>query len=541
MTMLVHELLSRSAASAPDAVAVAEPGASITYQALERRARGVALALREAGIQRGDRVVLALQNSIEFVAGYFGILMAGAVAVPLQPGARSDRVPKAIEDCEPSAAIVDESTWPRIAGMSAACLRACFVVRKSAEGSVPSGAAIMQALDAAATLAEDGAFEATAVDSRDLAAIIYTSGSTGAPRGVMLTHRNITANTESIVTYLGLSARDRVMVVLPFYYVYGMSLLHTHVAVGGCLVIDNRFAFPNAVLRSMREQAVTGFAGVPSTFALLLHRSNIRSMSFPALRYVTQAGGPMPPARIHEWLRVMPEVPFYVMYGATEASARLTYLPPWELPQKAGSIGRAIPGVEVRVIRDDGIVAAVGEVGELVARGANIARGYWNRPAESAEQFGREGYRTGDLGFADEDGCLYLVGRRTEMLKVGAHRVSPVEIEQALHEHPAVHEAAVLGAPDDLLGEVAVAYVALLDGETADAQALLTFARNSLPEHKVPARITVLPELPKTATGKLDKAALRQREGLSEATGHVGPATVPVGAGASPRYQRTDS
>jgi acyl-CoA synthetase (AMP-forming)/AMP-acid ligase II len=326
----------------------------------------------------------------------------------------------------------------------------------------------------------------------------------------MLTHRNIAANTESIVSYLGLSVRDRVMVVLPFYYVYGLSLLHTHIAVGGCLVIDNRFAFPNAVLRAMQEHAVTGFAGVPSTFAFLLHRSNIRSVTLPSLRYVTQAGGPMPPARIEEWRRVMPDLPFYVMYGATEASARLTYLPPSELPRRTGSIGRAIPGVEVRVVRDDGGVAAPGEVGELVARGANMARGYWRRPEESAECFGPHGYRTGDLGFADEEGFLYLVGRRTEMLKIGAHRVSPLEIEQALHEHQAVHEAAVIGAADELLGEVAVAYVVLRDGEMATAQDVLAFARARLPEHKVPARIMLLPELPKTPAGKLDKRALRR-------------------------------
>ena len=257
----------------------------------------------------------------------------------------------------------------------------------------------------------------------DLAAIIYTSGSTGVPRGVMLSHLNIRSNTESIIEYLHLTSADRVMCVLPFYYVYGLSLLHTHIAVGGSLIVDTRFAFPNVVLKSMQDHQATGFAGVPSTFALLMHRSNLTKMAFPSLRYVTQAGGGMPPARIREWLEKGPRARFYVMYGATEASARLTYLEPEDLERKLGSIGRAIPNVEMLVVNDDEKSRAPGEVGELVARGSNISRGYWNAAEETAERFGPQGYRTGDLGYADAEGFLYLVGRKHDMIKVGAHRV----------------------------------------------------------------------------------------------------------------------
>jgi long-chain acyl-CoA synthetase len=345
----------------------------------------------------------------------------------------------------------------------------------------------------------------------DLAAIIYTSGSTGAPRGVMLTHLNIVSNTRSIVSYLGLTAHDRVMCVLPFYYVYGLSLLHTHVAVGGTVVIDNRFIFPNVVLGAMQEQEVTGFAGVPSTFALLLHKSNLANMTFPHLRYVTQAGGGMPPARITEWLARGPKVPFFVMYGATEASARLTYLEPAELERKLGSIGRPVPNVEVLVLKDDGEPAARGEVGELVARGSNVALGYWNNPEESARRFGAEGYRTGDLGYADEEGFLYLVGRRDDMIKVGGQRVGAKEIEDVLHECPGVLEAAVIGASHPILGEAPVAFVVMQPdtppGVTVPVEA---FCRARLAPFKVPVEIVLRAELPKMAIGKLDRAALRR-------------------------------
>ena len=299
------------------------------------------------------------------------------------------------------------------------------------------------------------------------------------------------------------------MVVLPFYYVYGLSLLHTHLAVRGSLVLDNRFAFPNVVLNTMQEHGVTGFAGVPSTFAILLHRSKLAEARLPALRYVTQAGGPMPPARLQEWLAVLPDVPFFVMYGATEAAARLAYLHPSELPRRLGSIGRAIPSVELCVRRDDGQRAAPGEVGEIVARGPNISPGYWNCPNETHDRFGPNGFRTGDLGFADEEGFFYLVGRRHDMIKVGAHRVGAKEIEDVLHEHPAVHEAAVIAESHPLLGEAPAAHVAVRTGMTVSDVELIVFCRARLPEHKVPATVSFHRELPKTNVGKIAKSLLK--------------------------------
>jgi acyl-CoA synthetase (AMP-forming)/AMP-acid ligase II len=440
----------------------------------------------------------------------------------LQPGVRNDRLRAAIGDCTPAGCIADSATWSAVAATPAASgLRAALVLgvadrgrvnpavgsRDSGEAHTSQVACSLQ--DFHVALESASAHEAAAVDTDDLAAIIYTSGTTGAPRGVMLSHGNIRANTESIVEYLSLTSRDRVMVVLPFYYVYGLSLLHTHIAVGGSLVIENRSAFPNVVLKGMQEHEVTGLAGVPSTFAMFLHRSMLRSASFPALRYVTQAGGHMPPALVREWLAALPGVPLFVMYGATEAAARLAFLPPAELSRRLGSIGRAIPGVDLRVLLEDGRQAATGEVGEIVARGANISRGYWNWPEETRARFGADGFRTGDLGFADVDGYIYLVGRRHEMIKVGAHRVSAKEIEEALHEFPAVDEAAVVPAPHDLLGEVPIAYIVLREGGHASEGDIVAFCRRTLAEHKVPARIVFRSELPKSGAGKIDKTTLR--------------------------------
>lgn len=509
--MLVHQLLERSARDTPEAPALLTTKGLATYDQLTRLSGRYAHACLRHGVQPRDRVVLALENSIDFVAAYFGVMRAGAVAVPLPAGPRNDRLAAAIVDCAPSLGITDRATLRAVAPDSdAANVR--WLVSTSANGRVESGGGYTPSETVEAALAAAPATPPPTIDIADdsLAAVVYTSGSTGSARGVMLTHRNIVANTRSIVACLGLTASDRVMCVLPLYYVYGLSLLHTHVMVGGSVVLDNRFAYPNVVLQAMRERHVTGFAGVPSTFAILLHRSDLKTMTFPDLRYVTQAGGAMPPSHICAWLAEGPPVPFHVMYGATEASARITCLPPGDLPRKIGSIGRPIHGVGVDVVTEDGRPARPGEVGELVARGENISPGYWGHPDETRRAFGQGGYRTGDLGYADEEGYLFLVGRRQDILKVGAHRIGVREIEDVLCQHPAIHQAAVVGAPHELLGEVPVAFVTMRDGPAGvGEQAIRAYCAAKLPPHKVPVKIEFLRELPSHAAGKIDKVTLK--------------------------------
>jgi len=245
----------------------------------------------------------------------------------------------------------------------------------------------------------------------------------------------------------------------------------------------------------------------------LMHRSNLTKMQFPDLRYVTQAGGGMPPARIREWLEKGPNAAFYVMYGATEASARLTYLEPADLERKLGSIGRAIPNVEMLVIDDKGEVAAEDEVGELVARGSNISSGYWNNAEETRERFGPLGYRTGDLGYADADGFLYLVGRKHDMIKVGAHRVGAKEIEDVLNEHPGVSEAAVVPVQHEILGEAPLAFITVRQGSTPDIADMLAFCRARLAPQKIPIEFVCVTAIPKSGIGKIDKIALRRMAG----------------------------
>jgi long-chain acyl-CoA synthetase len=357
--------------------------------------------------------------------------------------------------------------------------------------------------------ARGGGDPGAAVDPSGLASIIYTSGSTGKPKGVMLSHRNIVANTESIVQYLELTEKDVQMVVLPFFYVMGKSLLNTHVAVGGTVVLNNSFAYPAAVVRQMADERVTGFSGVPSTYAYLLHRSPLEAYRdrLESLRYCTQAGGHMAREIKEKLLQVLPpHTRLFIMYGATEAAARLTYVEPERLLDKLDSIGRPIPGVTVRVLDQSGAELPDGEQGELVASGANIMQGYWRDAAATARVLDRHGYHTGDLGYRDAEGYLYVTGRKDDLLKVGGHRIDPQEVEDALMATGLLLEAAVVGVDDAVLGKRLVALAVPLQGKPAEGRVLaLCFAR--LPRHKLPAAIRFVGSLPKSANAKIDRQA----------------------------------
>jgi acyl-CoA synthetase (AMP-forming)/AMP-acid ligase II len=345
----------------------------------------------------------------------------------------------------------------------------------------------------------------------ELAAIFYTSGSTGEPKGVMLSHRNLISNTLSTVEYLRLTDDDSVLVILPFYYIYGNSLLLTHVACGGHVVIDNRFMYPELVLDSLEQSKATGFSGVPSTFMMALSKSSIAKRKLADLRYITQAGGAMAPDVTRRLWEACPNQEIWIMYGQTEAAPRVTYLPPERLREKLGSIGIAVPGVTVKITDENGKDLPQGETGEIAVGGPNVMLGYWNQPEATAEIL-RDGWLiTGDLAYMDKDGFIFVVGRKREIIKAAGHRVSAKEIEERILAHEAVAEAAVFGVPDDILGEAIQAVVVLRSGCTADEKLIQGWCQKSLPPYKVPRGITFTESLPKYQSGKVNKLLVKER------------------------------
>lgn len=299
------------------------------------------------------------------------------------------------------------------------------------------------------------------------------------------------------------------MAVLPFHYCFGTSLLHTHLRVGGSIVIDNRFLYPEAVLRRMDETRCTGFAGVPSHFQILLRNSGIRKMSFPHLRYVQQAGGHLAPVFLRELREALPGKQIFVMYGQTEATARLTTLAPEMLESKLGSIGKPLAGIKLQLLTEDGRAAAPGETGEIVADGDNITLGYWRNETEAAVTFRNGRLHTGDMATMDEDGFLFIVGRAKDFLKCGGKRVSARQLEEVMLEHQGVLEAAVIGIADDVLGEAVKAFVVprMAGLETLEEE-LRQFCKSKLPPPFQPKQIVVTAALPKNSSGKVLKTAL---------------------------------
>ncbi|MFP6641584.1 MAG: class I adenylate-forming enzyme family protein [Myxococcota bacterium] len=506
----VHEFLTRVAEERPEHPFLVHEEQVSRYGEVDAASNRMARSLIAEGLSVGDRVGILAQNSRFYVEAYYAVLKAGGIAVPLNTAADGPTQAGVLRDCG-ARFLLASSRFAKVclSAISTGTELECLALDTGRRGldRLPEGVRGL-ALDERASGESPEALDVTPPES-DIASIVYTSGSTGKPQGAALSHANLCSNVLSIVEYLELSSKDRVLSILPFYYVYGKSLLNTHAAAGGTVVIENRFQYPNTALDTLESERCTGLSGVPSTFAILLNRSNLEQRDLSHLRYVTQAGGGMNPQLTRRLMEVLPNQQIFIMYGATEASARLAYLPPDELSRKLGSIGRAIPGVELRVLRADGREADVGEEGEIVARGPNIMSGYWNDPEATSEVLDEHGYHTGDLARRDEEGFLYIVGRMKDFIKSGAHRVSAREIEDAILEEAGIHESAVVGAPDELLGEKILAYVVPLDPDGFDPVALAKSLRRRLPAYKVPAEIVVRGDLPKNESGKIMKQALK--------------------------------
>jgi len=507
---LVHHFLEHAAAADPGKTAVIHDGARYTYGDLDRWAAQFASWLIGQGVKKGDRVLILLFNGIEYVASYYGAMKAGAIPVSLSTGITAEGLRPIIDELEPAACVTSKRFEDVFIQCGPACAGIKNILVKSPEKSWPGGISAVSWDD----VVGGSEIRPVRVDvaASDLAGIIYTSGSTGTPKGMMLTHANIVSNVASICEYLRLTERDIQMAVLPFFYVMGKSLLNTHFAAGGTVAINNRFAFTAAVLKEMSELEVTGFSGVPSTYAYLLHRSPLLKYRdrLPNLRYCSQAGGHMA-RQIKEDLRkaLPPHTEIYIMYGATEASARLTFLEPEKFSEKIDSIGRAIPGVTMRILDPDGNELPAGQVGELAGSGPNIMQGYWKDEELSRKVLDRNGYHTGDLGYRDEEGYLYLVGRKDNLLKVGGHRINPQEIEDSIVESGLVVETAVIGVPDHLLGNRLVAVTVPIE-QGCTAESILSHCVQVLPKYKVPSEILFVRSLPKKESGKIDRAGCKK-------------------------------
>lgn len=490
----------------PDSLAIADNKQRASYQDLFERVGKVSRYLLESGLKKGDRVSLVITNSIEYAAVFYGIWAVGGVTVALNTQAKAKDIINWVSHSDAKWLFVDERhpEFKAIAAEIKSDIELISVGQGASDDQTETVVSWQQILDLSVSE------PSTSLIPSDLASIIYTSGTTGHPKGVTLSHGNLSANIDSILTYLELTEQDSILNVLPFYYSYGNSILHTHLAVGGSLILENSLAYPHRVMEKMANEAVTGFSGVPSTFALLLGRVNIKDYGLSNLRYITQAGGAMAPALADKLSSALPDTELFIMYGQTEAGARLTYLPPKMLKEKRGSIGIAIPNTTIEVRSKEGKVTQPGETGEICAFGKNIMQGYWKDKEKTAEIIKNGWLYTGDLAHTDVDGYLYIDGRSSDMIKSGANRISPKEIEEVIQEIDQVLEVAVVGYPDEMLGEIIKAYVVLKNNNGLEKRVIQHHCKSNLALYKIPKTIEFIEELPKTASGKIQKFLLQK-------------------------------
>ena len=463
----------------------------MTYSELYCDSLRLARYIRETYGQENN-ILLVAPNSKFFLVTYLAIMKSGNVCVPLNPSIEENNLKYIVDICDSRIAFVG----PSLSGDPR------WNLLETVHDNLPE-------LENGKNDLTLNLFDETSFDEERLAEIIFTSGSTGEPKGVMITHRNIIANTDSIIEYLKLTGDDVIEIVLPFYYCYGLSLLHTHLKVGGSVVFNNNFMFLGAVINDLKKYKCTGFSGVPSHFQVLLRKSkSFKSDRFPDLRYVTQAGGKLHKVFISEFLENQPDITFYVMYGQTEATARLSYMPPEYLVEKLGSLGKAIPGVSLDLVDEEGNpVLESGVVGELVAKGDNIMKGYLGDEKETAATLKDGWLHTGDLAYRDDDGFFFHTARRKEIIKVGGRRISPKEIEEVIVTIPGVVDCSISAIFDEILGEALKAEVVVADPNDPNMveSAFKKLCGEKLAMEKVPQVFEFTSRMKIAATGKKTK------------------------------------
>ncbi len=474
-----------------NSVAVVTDSSSFTYSELRSRCARMAGELLARGVKPGDRIGLCGGNSLNWIAAYMAVMKLAAVAVPLATTATPDDIRSMIAFSGCTMTCADRRSARILAGLG---LEDHTLI-----------------LDEAADKPGPNAWPATTPDVPDAdAALMFTSGTTARPRAVRVTHRNIQANTDSICQYLQLDDRERIGVVLPFYYCFGLSLLHSHLRAGAAVVLINSFVYPEAALDLLERAQCTGFAAVPSIYQLLLRDSSFCRRKFAHLRKVQQAGGKLQDILIRELAAALPQAQVYIMYGQTEATARLSYLPPALLSEKLGSVGCGIPGVTLRVLDDSGLPVHPGDIGEICAQGDNVCPGYWNDPEASAEKFIGGLLHTGDLATVDDDGFIYIVDRKSDFIKPFGNRVSSQQIESCVLELPDVVAAAAIGEPDLVSGEAIKVFVTLRTASQLHPADIIAHCARRLSRHMIPHEVAVLEHLPLNTHGKVVKSELRK-------------------------------
>ena len=509
--MLLHQLFEASARRDPDKVALVFDGARHTYAQLDARADALAALLQRRGVQRGDRVASFLDNGVDAVLCLYAALKCGAVFMPINPLTKRDKLAYLLNDSRASALIthvVLQAECGHALGLNESVHTVVLAGADAGLASADPRHVAMPAADAAG----DKPAPTPTID-QDLAAIIYTSGSTGDPKGVMLTHLNMVSAARSIAQYLELVREDVIACVLPLAFDYGLYQALMAFQTGATLVLERSFSFPVKVLEVLAREQVTVFPGVPTIFSMLMQLKTLGDHPLPRLRLLTNTAAALSETHIRRLRDLFPHARLFSMYGLTECK-RVTYLPPDQLDVRPTSVGRGMPNEEVWLIDEAGRRLPNGSVGELVIRGSNVMRGYWDKPEQTAKRLrpgpiaGELILHSGDIFRTDSEGYLYFVSRTDDIIKSRGEKVSPREVEDVLYGLDGVVEAAVIGVPDELLGEAVKAFVSLRPDVNYTERDVIRYCLSKLESFMAPKHVEFVSALPKTDTGKIRKTGL---------------------------------
>lgn len=515
---LLTHLIAESANRSPDAEALIYKDQRLSYAQLATRLQLVATGLQQAGFVQGDRLAVCLPKCFENVLACFATNLASGIFVPVNPILKPRQIEHILNDCTVRILVIKSSRLNSLTEILKNCSNLSIVITVDGHASDETKSALknIRFIDWAELEETTGQLSNLDTSESDFASILYTSGSTGHPRGVLLSHKNMVYGAVSVASYLQNDATDKILALLPFSFDYGFNQLTTAFHVGASVVLMD-YLLPYDVIRTIADERITGLAAVPSLW-IQLTRLAWPEEACQSLRYFTNSGGALPKSTLQSLRDTLPNAKPYLMYGLTEAF-RSTYLPPEQINQRPDSIGKAIPNAEILVVREDGSPCQPGEAGELIHCGPLVAQGYWDKPDKTAERFRpvptpettdspEIGVWSGDLVKADEDGYLYFISRKDEMIKTSGYRVSPTEVEEVIYASNYVNEVACVGVPHPELGQAIIAVIIETEPGTLDLDQLYIHCRTQLPPYMVPSRFIIYNNLPYGPNNKIDRKIL---------------------------------
>jgi amino acid adenylation domain-containing protein len=507
--MLIQEALKKTTKNIPDKTALKFKDLSYSYLTISKKSNQIARGLKKLGVERGNRVLIYLPNCTEVILGLYGIIKADAIFVIINTDTKFDKLKYIINNCGAKYLITTSTVFKsekeiKILIDEIPTLKN-IIFKDNNYTNFPSISDFYN-LDS-----DDFKYQNIDID---IAGLIYTSGSTGFPKGVMMTHLNIMSASNSIIKYLRNTPDDIILDILPLSFDYGLYQVFMCFTFGGTLILHDNMVYYYQVIQLLNKDNISGFPGVPTVFSLLMKMKNIEKYLLPNLRYITNTGAVFPVSLINKIRKIWPHIQIYSMYGLTECK-RVSYLEPEEIDVRPDSVGKAMPNQEVFIVDEKGNNLGANQVGELVIRGASVMQGYWADPTATNERIKQGRYPlerllySGDLFKMNNEGYLYFIGRKDELLKIKGERVFPKEIENILYQLSFVQEAAVIGVPDEIWGNYVKAFIVLKDQNKIPAKdKIILFCRKKLESYAVPKEVVFIKNLPKSIHGKIDKNQL---------------------------------